>query len=99
MGHVLELVGGSLRARRISGYRVGPPDCLAYEVKPLTYALQLCVDAHGRLVETVDRLAGKPVYASLTWQPSLASVRFRPGEVEALIAVLQSPPKPRPGAK
>jgi hypothetical protein len=93
MRGVFDVVGSSLTSRRISGYRLGPPDCLAYEVGPVPYALQLCFDEQGRLVETVDRRAGKPMYASLTWQPSLASLRFRPADVRALIDVARSSPK------
>lgn len=96
MRHVFDLVGTSLTSRKISGYRLGSPDCLAYEVKPVPYALQLCMDAEGRLVETVDRRAGKPVYASLMWQQSLSTLRFRPADIQALIDVARSSPKRRP---
>lgn len=93
MRQVLEDAGTSLTARPISGYRRDPFACLAYEETPVTFALQLCFDSAGRLVETVDRRSGVPKYASLTWEPSLAKVMYKPARIQALIAQASRLPK------
>jgi hypothetical protein len=49
---------GRLDGPRISGYRLGPPDCIAYSTSTSPYGLQLCFDRVGRLVEAVDRRRG-----------------------------------------
>ena len=99
MHSVYEAVGGSLTGRRITGYRYGDPNCLAYEEPPVVFALQLCFDAQGRLVETVDRRYGKPRYASLMWQPSLATFRVPPRRVLALMKQASAPPHKERSAK
>jgi hypothetical protein len=48
--------------------------------------LQLCFDAVGRLVETVDRRGAQPVYASLNYDPSLSTIRFRDSAVDQWFA-------------
>ena len=93
MRKVLDDAGPSLTARPISGYRREPYACLAYEQKPVTYALQVCFDSDGRLVETVDRRSGVPKYASLSWQPSLATIRYSPARIAALVAQASRPPR------
>lgn len=65
-----------LRSRALDAYRLAPWfDCLAYSARAGPYALELCFDAQGRLVETIDRRGVKPTIASLREQPSLATLR------------------------
>jgi hypothetical protein len=66
---------GDLTRRRPTGYRIGPPDCLAYATPKNLYGLQICFDRSGRVVETVDRRATRPKYASLVYDPSLSTIR------------------------
>jgi hypothetical protein len=65
-----------LRSRALYGYRLDQRfDCLAYSAPPGPYALELCFDPQGRLVETIDRRRAHPSIASLREQPSLATLR------------------------
>ncbi len=68
-----------LVSKRLYAYRLGwTSDCLVYSDPrdaSATNALELCFDANGRLVETIDRRSGTPKFASLQEQPSLATLR------------------------
>jgi hypothetical protein len=59
---------------------------MSYRANGNAYALQLCFDRVGRLVETVDRRATVPKYASLTWDPALATTRWPPAKVARTLA-------------
>jgi hypothetical protein len=96
---VYRAVGSSLSGLEITGYRYGPPNCLAYVVGSTTDALQLCFDNRGRLVETVDRRHGKPRYASLTWQPALATFRLPASAISGVLKRVAAPPKKVPVAR
>ena len=82
---VLDAVGPPDRATA-TGYRLGEPRCLAYSTPQNRFGLQLCWDAVGRLVETVDRRGAQPVYASLNYQPSLSTIRFSAAVVNRMFA-------------
>jgi hypothetical protein len=69
-----------------TGYRVGPPDCLAYPISKNALGLQVCFDRDGRVVETVDRRGLRPIYASLAYDPSLSTLRGSPTRIAALLA-------------
>jgi hypothetical protein len=84
--HAIMVAAGPLGALNVTGYRYGPPDCMSYRANGNPYALQLCFDRVGRLVETVDRRATVPKYASLTWDPALATTRWPPAKVARTIA-------------
>jgi len=85
MRTVLAAIGGDIHSTRLSGYRVGPPNCLAYHTREMLLALQLCFDAEGRLIQTVDRRPDQPRYSSLEYEPSLSTIRFPPAEIEKLM--------------
>lgn len=85
MSIVLDAVGPLDRATA-TGYRLGEPRCLAYSTPQNRFGLQLCWDAVGRLVETVDRRGAQPVYASLNYQPSLSTMRFGAAQVDRMFA-------------
>jgi hypothetical protein len=76
---------GDLMTRRPTGYRVGPPDCLAYATKGNAFGLQVCFDSTGRVVETVDRRGVQPKYSSLVYQPSLSTIRVPRTVVDQLL--------------
>ena len=87
MRTVLAAIGGDINSPRLSGYRYGPPNCLAYHDRVMQLALQLCFDSQGRLIQTVDRRPDQPRYSSLEYEPSLSTIRFPRTEIDKLLAV------------
>jgi hypothetical protein len=54
---------GPLDSRSLIGYRVLPAfDCLVYRRGANPYALELCVDSAGRVVEAIDRRRARTYY-------------------------------------
>jgi hypothetical protein len=90
MRSVLAAVGGDIRSSRLSGYRYGPPDCLAYHDKTMLLALQLCFDSEGRLIQSVDRRPERPRYSSLEYEPSLSTIRFPRARIDRLLQLAAS---------
>jgi hypothetical protein len=90
MRTVLEAIGGDIDSPRLSGYRYGPPDCLAYHDKTMLLALQLCFDSEGRLIQSVDRRQEQPRYSSLEYEPSLSTIRFPPARIDRLLQLAAS---------
>ena len=82
---MLAAIGGRIDVTSLSGWRYGPPNCLAYHDKIQLFAYQLCFDQQGRLVEAVDRRGPQPVYYSLEYEPSLSPIRFSPALVDQLL--------------
>lgn len=76
---------GDIRTAQPTGYRLGPPNCLAYSTPVNRVGLQLCFDPTGRLVETVDRRPVQPVYASLAYDPSRSTIRFPQALIDRLL--------------
>jgi hypothetical protein len=81
MQQVVAAVGTRLDSSKLSGYRLGTPDCLAYHGGEFLLEYQLCFDAQGRLVEAVDRRPLVPRYFSLEYKPSLSTIRFPRTEI------------------
>ena len=70
---------GPLAATRINAWRNdGRLVCLDYPSNGAPYALQLCFDRGGRLVEAVDRRGPQPVYWSVAYRPALARFTLGP---------------------
>jgi hypothetical protein len=90
MRTVLTAIGGDIVSPSLSGYRYGPPDCLAYHDKVMLLALQLCFDPEGRVVQAVDRRPDQPRYYSLEYKPSLSTIRFPPEKVAELVKLAAS---------
>jgi hypothetical protein len=90
MRTVLAAIGGDIDSSRLSGYRYGPPDCLAYHDKTMLLALQLCFDAEGRLIQSVDRRPEQPRYSSLEYEPSLSAIRFPRKRIDRLLQLAAS---------
>jgi hypothetical protein len=84
MRAVFDAVGG-VDSPTLVGYRFGPPICLAYRRDSFNFALQLCFDSSGRLVETVDRRGDEPVYSSVTWKPSLSPIHVDPSTIASVL--------------
>jgi hypothetical protein len=86
MRHVQALIG-PMSNRNLSGFRVLPGfDCLVYRRGPNPYALELCVDRAGRVVEAIDRRTVDRKIWSLTFEPATSPVRVDRAEVDRLLA-------------
>src|SRR5438552_2927869 len=84
------LGGPSLDAYRVDvGFGM---DCLLYRRGANRYALELCFDKQGRLVEAIDRRgSGDPTISSLREDPSASTVRYDRALVDTLLARLGAP--------
>jgi hypothetical protein len=77
---------GRLDRPRPTGFRIlNPFTCLTYGRDGNKYALELCVDGTGRVVEAIDRRGGTPRIATLREDPGAATVRVDRGEVDRLL--------------
>ena len=85
MRTIVNAIGGNIASPKLSGYRLGPPDCLAYFERPMLLALQLCFDSEGRVVQAVDRRSDEPRYYSLQYKPSLSSIRYPRATIDKLL--------------
>lgn len=83
---------GPLDDATLSGYRRLPGfDCLVYRRGPNPYALELCVDPAGRVVEAIDRRTVDRKIWSLTFEPASSPVRVDRAEVDRLLAKMGAP--------
>ncbi len=82
---------GPLDSRSLDRYRLLPNfSCLLYGRHGNPFALELCIDADGRVVEAIDRLdRRKPRIYSLREDPSAATVRVDRAEVDRLLRHLE----------
>lgn len=70
----------------------GRLQCLTYPAKGNLFALELCFDSSGHLIEAVDRRNAERI-STLRWRPTEAPLRIAPAEVER--ALRNVPPKNR----
>lgn len=83
---IVERLVGPLDSRSLSGYRVFPAfDCLTYRRGSNDFALELCVDHQGRVVEAIDRRSFDRRIWSLRFDPSASTVRVDRREVDRLL--------------
>jgi hypothetical protein len=83
---IVERLIGPLDSPTLSGYRVLPGfDCLTYRRGGNVFALELCVDRTGRVVEAIDRRSFKRRIWSLTFDPSRSTERVNRAEVDRLL--------------
>ena len=88
----VEALVGPLDNPTLSGYRVLPGfDCLVYRRGQNPYALELCVDRAGRVVEAIDRRTVDRKIWSLTFEPASSPVRVDRAEVDRLLARMGAP--------
>jgi hypothetical protein len=82
---------GPLDSKSLDRYRLLPQfSCLLYARDRNPFALELCVDARGRVVEAIDRRnRRKPRIYSLREDPSAATVRVDRAEVDRLLRHLE----------
>jgi hypothetical protein len=79
-------VVGPLDGPTLSGYRVSPvADCLTYRRGSNALALELCVDAAGRVVEAIDRRSPDRRIFSLRYDPDASSLRVDRARVDRLL--------------
>jgi hypothetical protein len=77
---------GPLDSPSLEGFRfLARFQCLVYRRGANEFALELCVDPEGRVVEAIDRRSGKTRWWSLREDPGAATVRVDRAEVERLI--------------
>ena len=85
MRRTLALVG-PLDSPALSGFRVFPAfDCLTYRRGSNPFALELCFDHAGRLIETIDRRTSTRRISSLREDPTRSTIRFDPDVVRRLL--------------
>jgi len=76
--HIAAMVG-PLGSRTPTAYRLAMYDCLLYPVGHDAYALELCFDLHGRLVEAIDR-------ERLGYLPKVGTLRYDPAQAPIVVA-------------
>jgi hypothetical protein len=84
--HIVQRLIGPLDSPTLSGYRVLPGfDCLTYRRGKNAFALELCVDPVGRVVEAIDRRHYVRRIWSLRFQPSASTDHVDRAEVDRLL--------------
>jgi hypothetical protein len=77
---------GPLDSPTLKGFRfLAKFQCLVYKRDANDFALELCVDRKGRVIEAIDRRSGKTKWWSLREDPTHADVRVNRLVVERLI--------------
>jgi len=77
---------GPLESTSLSGYRIFPAmDCLTYRRGSNAFALELCVDRAGRVVEAIDRRRPDRRIFSLRSEPTASTLRVDRARVERLL--------------
>jgi hypothetical protein len=83
---IVQRLVGRLGAPSLSGFRVFTSfDCLTYRRGANPFALELCVDRAGRIVEAIDRRQFDRRIWSLRFDPSSSTVRVDRAEVDRLL--------------
>jgi hypothetical protein len=78
----IEALWQAQEGRRPTSYRLAAPiDCLGYPHGRDPFAVELCFDAMGRLVEAVDRSGQSSKLWSVTFVPSAAPVTVPPSRL------------------
>lgn len=85
---------GPYDQQALDAYRVGVGpglDCLLYRRGSNPFALELCFDPAGRVVEAIDRRGKSPRIWSIREQPSASNIRIDRAKLVALITRMQQP--------
>ena len=84
---------GPLESDSLKAFRyLSEFQCLLYERGPNPFALELCVDKRGRLVEAIDRRSGEPEIWSLRDDPTRSTIYLDRREVDTLLHRMGVPP-------
>jgi hypothetical protein len=80
-------LAGPLGGPRLAAYRLSTYDCLLYQVGKDPFAIELCFDPHGHLVEAIDRrhYGFDPKIGSVRYAPSAAPITVPPTRLLKLI--------------
>ena len=98
MRTVLEAIG-RLDSQDLRGFRIFANfDCLVYERGRNDFALELCVDDDGRVIEAIDRRDGTADVWSLRDDPSRSEVVVDRAEVNRLLRRMNVPDEYLPDA-
>jgi hypothetical protein len=68
-------------------------DCLLYRVGSNPYALELCFDAGGRVVEAIDRRGTSPRFYTLRYDPGASTLRVEPRTLTAAFVAARAAPR------
>jgi hypothetical protein len=83
---IVQRLIGPLDSPSLSGFRVLPSfDCLTYRRGGNVFALELCVDREGRVVEAIDRRTFDRRIWSLKFDPSASTDRVDRADVDRLL--------------
>lgn len=94
IARVLRAIGPLERAQP-SGYRrLTIFDCLTYRRGENPFALELCVNVRGAVVEAIDRREGEPKVSSLREDPGRATNRVDRSTVDRLLTRMHAPDVP-----
>jgi hypothetical protein len=82
----IRALAGPLDGPRLDSYRFGRMDCLLYRYQANAFALELCFDGEGRLIEAIDRrnFLGDPRVGTVRYAPNKAPVRYPPAQLMKL---------------
>lgn len=83
-----EAAGGRVDSPLLTAYRAGHPRCFFYAVGVQPFALRLCFDDEGRLVESADRRGGSPRYSTIAETPGRATITVAAARIDSLLAAL-----------
>lgn len=84
--HIVQRLVGPLDSPSLSGFRVFPTfDCLTYRRGSNVFALELCFDHSGRVVEAIDRRRYDRRIWSLRFDPTASTDRVDPALVQRLL--------------
>lgn len=87
---IVQRLIGPLDSPSLSGYRVLPGfDCLTYRRGSNVFALELCVDSRGSVVEAIDRRRYDRRVWSLRFDPSASTDRVDRAEVDRLLRKME----------
>ena len=80
---------GALEGPTLAGFRFATEfQCLIYRRGSRTFALELCVDWDGRVIEAIDRRGDETEIWSLREDPERARVRIDRREFERVVSTL-----------
>jgi hypothetical protein len=83
---IVQRLVGPLDSPTLSGFRVFSAfDCLTYRRGANPFALELCVDRAGRVVEAIDRRQLTRRIWSLRFDPAASTVHVDRAEVDRLL--------------
>lgn len=83
---IVQRLVGPLDSPSLSGFRVFPAfDCLTYKRGSNVFALELCFDHEGRVVEAIDRRRYDRRIWSLRFDPTSSTERVDPAVVRGLL--------------